>query len=34
MGRRPISDDALFDRLMTEYPGWLQRARAQGLLRP
>ncbi len=34
MGRRPISDDTLFDRLMTEYPGWLQRARAQGLLRP
>jgi stress response protein SCP2 len=34
MGRRPISDDALFDRLMTEYPGWLQRARSQGLLRP
>ncbi|PWW23709.1 stress response protein SCP2 [Geodermatophilus normandii] len=33
MGRRPISDDALFDRLMTEYPGWLRRARAQGLLR-
>ncbi|MEX5721808.1 VWA domain-containing protein [Geodermatophilus maliterrae] len=33
MGRRPISDDALFDRLMTEYPDWLRRARAQGLLR-
>lgn len=32
MGRTPISDDALFDRLMTEYPGWLQRAHAQGLL--
>nr|WP_275586226.1 VWA domain-containing protein [Geodermatophilus normandii] len=32
MGRRPISDDALFDRLMTEYPDWLRRARAQGLL--
>jgi stress response protein SCP2 len=33
LGRRPISDDALFDRLMTEYPDWLRRARAQGLLR-
>ncbi|MFW3172017.1 VWA domain-containing protein [Geodermatophilus sp. CPCC 206100] len=32
MGRTPISDDALFDRLMTEYPDWLRRARAQGLL--
>ncbi|GAB3324062.1 VWA domain-containing protein [Geodermatophilus aquaeductus] len=32
MGSRPISDDALFDRLMTEYPDWLRRARAQGLL--
>ena len=29
-----ISDDALFDLLMTEYPGWLQRARSQGLLPP
>jgi hypothetical protein len=33
MGRTPISDDELFDRLMTEYPDWLRRARAQGLLR-
>jgi hypothetical protein len=33
MGRKPISDDELFDRLMTEYPDWLRRARAQGLLR-
>jgi hypothetical protein len=32
MGRQPISDDDLFDRLMTEYPDWLRRARAQGLL--
>ncbi|SFP47625.1 Stress response protein SCP2 [Geodermatophilus dictyosporus] len=32
MGRRPISDDALFDRLMTEYPDWLRRARDRGLL--
>ncbi len=27
-----IADDALFDLLMTEYPGWLEQARAQGLL--
>jgi stress response protein SCP2 len=33
MGRTPISDDELFDRLMTEYPDWLRRARGQGLLR-
>jgi stress response protein SCP2 len=33
-GRSAISDDALFDRLMNEYPGWLQRARAGGLLTP
>ncbi|RFU19292.1 VWA domain-containing protein [Geodermatophilus marinus] len=32
LGRRPIGDDELFDRLMTEYPDWLRRARAQGLL--
>jgi stress response protein SCP2 len=32
LGGRPISDDALFDRLMNEYPDWLRRARAQGLL--
>jgi uncharacterized protein YegL len=32
LGRQPISDDALFDRLMTEYPDWLRRARQQGLL--
>jgi stress response protein SCP2 len=32
MGRRPIPDDALFERMMTEYPDWLKRARAQGLL--
>ena len=31
-GRSAISDDALFDRLMNEYPGWLERARAQRLL--
>ena len=34
LGSQAISDDALYDRLMNEYPGWLQRARAQGLLRP
>ncbi|SEO41610.1 VWA domain-containing protein [Trujillonella endophytica] len=34
LGRSAISDDALFDRLMNEYPGWLQRARAQQLLVP
>ncbi len=34
MGSSAISDDALFDRLMNEYPGWLQRARAQRLLLP
>ena len=27
-----ISDDALFELLMTEYPAWLKQARAQGLL--
>jgi stress response protein SCP2 len=27
-----ISDDELFDLLMTEYPGWLSQARAKGLL--
>jgi hypothetical protein len=32
MGSRPIPDDALFERMMTEYPDWLKRARAQGLL--
>ena len=32
MGSSPIPDDALFERMMTEYPDWLQRARAQGLL--
>ncbi|NEK58816.1 VWA domain-containing protein [Geodermatophilus sabuli] len=32
MGRTPISDDELFDRLMTEYPDWLRRVRSQGLL--
>ena len=33
LGRSPISDDALFARLMTEYPDWLRRARSGGLLR-
>ena len=33
VGRNPISDDALFERLMTEYPDWLRRARGNGLLR-
>ncbi|MGY1620452.1 VWA domain-containing protein [Geodermatophilus sp. SYSU D00691] len=32
MGRRPIADDVLFDRLMNEYPDWLRRAQAQRLL--
>lgn len=32
MGRSPIPDDALFERMMTEYPDWLRRARSQGLL--
>ncbi|WP_242530657.1 VWA domain-containing protein [Nocardioides aromaticivorans] len=32
IGRKPISDDALFERLMTEYPDWLRRARGNGLL--
>jgi stress response protein SCP2 len=29
-----ISDDELFDLLMTEYPGWLAQARQRGLLPP
>ena len=33
LGARPISDDALFARLMTEYPDWLTRARSGGLRR-
>ena len=33
LGAHPISDDALFARLMTEYPDWVQRARSGGLLR-
>jgi len=33
LGASPISDDALFARLMTEYPDWLNRARSGGLLR-
>jgi hypothetical protein len=32
LGATPISDDALFARLMTEYPDWLTRARSGGLL--
>jgi hypothetical protein len=28
-----ISDDALFDLLMTEYPNWLTQARQRGLAR-
>jgi hypothetical protein len=32
LGRNPIPDDKLFERLMQEYPGWLAKARAQGLL--
>ena len=33
LGNNPISDDALFDRLMSEYPSWLGLARGRGLLR-
>ena len=29
-----VSDDELFDLLMTEYPGWLAQARQRGLLPP
>ncbi|QMU77550.1 hypothetical protein GXW83_19475 [Streptacidiphilus sp. PB12-B1b] len=29
-----ITDDQLFELMMAEYPGWLPRARAQGLLPP
>jgi hypothetical protein len=32
LGRRPIGDDELFERLMKEYPGWIPQARAKGLL--
>lgn len=32
IGRKPISDDELFERMMTEYPGWLRNARTKGLL--
>ncbi len=32
MGSNPIPDDTLFERMMTEYPDWLKRARSQGLL--
>lgn len=32
LGRSPLPDDRLFDRLMQEYPGWLPQARTQGLL--
>jgi stress response protein SCP2 len=31
-GPRPIADEALFERLMKEYPGWIPQARAKGLL--
>ena len=29
-----VSDDELFDLLMTEYPGWLTQAKQRGLLPP
>ena len=29
-----LSDDELFELLMTEYPGWLTQARERGLLPP
>ncbi len=32
LGRSPLPDDALFDRLMQEYPAWLSTARTKGLL--
>ena len=32
MGRNPIPDEQLYERLMKEYPSWLQQARAKGLL--
>jgi stress response protein SCP2/uncharacterized protein YegL len=32
LGRNPIPDDRLFERLMQEYPGWLVTARSKGLL--
>jgi stress response protein SCP2/uncharacterized protein YegL len=32
LGRNPIPDDRLFERLMQEYPGWLATARSKGLL--
>jgi hypothetical protein len=32
LGRNPIPDDRLFERLMQEYPGWLTAARSRGLL--
>ncbi|MCW2778575.1 MAG: Stress response protein [Frankiales bacterium] len=32
LGRSPLPDDALFDRLMQEYPAWLPQARQKGLL--
>lgn len=32
LGRNPVPDEQLFDRLMQEYPGWLPQARAKGLL--
>jgi len=28
-----VSDDQLFELMMTEYPGWLQQARSKGLVR-
>ena len=34
LGQKPIADDKLFERLMKEYPGWLSKARSQGLLSP
>jgi stress response protein SCP2/Mg-chelatase subunit ChlD len=32
LGRNPVPDEQLFDRLMQEYPGWLPQARTKGLL--
>lgn len=32
LGRTPVPDDRLFDRLMQEYPGWISTARTKGLL--
>jgi len=32
LGGKPISDEVLFDRLMTEYPKWCAEAKTMGVL--